>query len=116
VVPVEVVAGAETEIRRNDLHPPVALEVRLTPATDAYARRWSVRLSREGEVLGVSALVAEGVVDAEGTWKRAGLESGEYSVEVIDGRGARWAERRLTLGPESAVVDLDVPFRESVGR
>jgi hypothetical protein len=115
VAPVEVAAGAETEIQRIDLHPPVALAIRLDPASDAYGRRWSIRLSREGEILGVSTLVAEGFVDGQGQWRRAGLAPGEYFVEAIDGRGARWASRRLTLGPEGAAIDLDVPFQRVRG-
>ncbi len=115
VVPVEVAAGAETEIQRIELHPPVALAVRLHPATDAYARRWSVRLSREGEILGVSDLVAEGLVDGEGRWRKTGLAPGEYSVEAVDGRGARWAAKKVTLGQDSTEIDLDVPFQRVRG-
>ncbi len=115
VAPVEVATGAETEVKRIDLHLPVALEVRLSPTTDAFLRRWTVHLLREGEVLGYSALVAEGAADAAGSWKRTGLESGEYTVEVTDSRGARWAAQRLTLGAESAAIDLEVPFQRVRG-
>lgn len=115
VLPVEVAAGAETEVQRIDLHLPVAVEVRLNPATDAFLRRWTVALSREGEVLGYSTPVAQGATDAEGRFKKAGLESGEYTVEVTDSRGARWAGQRFTLGSEPMVIDLDVLFQRVQG-
>lgn len=110
IAPVQVLEGAETEIRRVELSPPVAFEVRLHTPTDPFHQLWRIDLLEVGDVPGYLDHVDGGVASPDGRWSAEGLAPGDYVVQVADSRRSRWLSQDVTLSPDMSPLDLDLPF------
>jgi hypothetical protein len=83
--------------------PPIDVQFRLNPPQDPAQAPWSLRLIAKHPPINRS-----GRVDGEGQWTARALEPAEYSLMILDSRGARFHFETLvvdrTFGPQ--IIEL----------
>ncbi len=90
------------------LHPPLGLEVHLSPALDPYGQPWRVEL-REGDVKPpVMRLEPRGggPADLHGSWRLDGLAAGTYLLTVKDFAGSAWRNEPVEVAPGQPPLEL----------
>lgn len=114
LAPLEVFEGRETAIRSLELHPPVRLQLQLSPATDPFGQPWRIELLRRGVIPGHNDKILESRVDDEGSFVATGLDPGLHAIRVFDERGSVWHHESLDLDGELVHwVDLPVERLEA---
>jgi hypothetical protein len=76
---------------------------------------WQARLRGGTKGMQYRPTVAQGHVDASGTWQVPGLVPGEYRVQIQSGQ-ERWLYREVTLRPSEDTVFLEIPSVQVTGR
>jgi hypothetical protein len=110
---IDVLPETEVKVLPMRLEEPRRLEVWLDPPVSSDGVPWSIDLVAARRA-GMKAVLTEARPDAEGRLVHPGLPSGRYSV-MVKRRGARWAQRFITL-PEESVVTMFVRERAILGR
>jgi hypothetical protein len=110
VAPVEVLEGAETEIRGIGLAPPATLELAITPPHHPYRTPWQVELHQKSQVPGASNLAGQGSTDEGGGWTAGGLNPGEHFLYIVDERGSRWWYEELVVAPGHQRHEVQLPI------
>jgi hypothetical protein len=109
LAPVDVLAGGETEVKSIALEAAVAFEVRVDPSRDPYQSAWVIHLQKKGGLPGYAAEAAAGPVSAEGTWRRTGLEPGQYVLVVEGSLRSFWHREDLEVAAGMPAHDVHLP-------
>lgn len=116
VLPVQVYAGAETEIKTVTLQKPVPFEVHLQPEADPFGQRWTVELQKSGAGSGIRESVEKSVASAEGLWTAKSLSPGRYSLVVTGSYTSRWKEDEIEVVEGMGRYEVSLPFVEVEGQ
>lgn len=93
VFPLDVWQGSETFLRQPiTLHPPLTLELTVSPSLDWLGKPWRVRIARSSDFSAnvEGEPVFDGPADREGLARAKGIAPGAFRIVIADSAGNRF--------------------------
>jgi hypothetical protein len=108
VAPVSVRGAEEVLLQRTVVLEPLAsLSVQVRPALDPLGKPWGLELEKAVPLTNFVETVAKGKASALGDWTTSRLESGRYTVQVVDSTGYLSTTRIVDVAGDAGPVTIE---------